>query len=83
MGEFPPFMFMPDGNLLSIHDGEEGNADGEEDDPTIFKTLLIKVVPVYSREDIREQYCIKMMMLMMKRMMMMMMMIIIIIIIII
>ena len=53
-------MFMPGGNLLSSHDGEEGNAnaDGEEYDPTIFKTLLIKVVPVYSREDIREQYCI-------------------------
>ena len=50
-------MFMSGGNLLSNHD-EEGNADGEEYDPTIFKTLLIKVVPVYSREDIREQYCI-------------------------
>ena len=74
-------MFMSGGNLLSSHDGEEGNAnaDGEEYDPTIFKTLLIKVVSVNSREDICEQYCTTMMMLMMKRMMMMMMIIIIII----
>ena len=44
----------------------DDDADDEEDDDddhhhhhqTIFKTLLIKVVPVYSREDIREQYCI-------------------------
>ena len=31
-------------------DDEEGDDGGEEDDPTIFKTLLIKVVPVNSRD---------------------------------
>ena len=44
-------MIITDGNLLSNHDVEEGDADAEEDDPTIFKTLSIKVVPVNSREN--------------------------------
>ena len=50
---------------VSYHNDDADDEEDDDDDhddhhhhQSIFKTLLIKVVPVYSREDIREQYFI-------------------------